>query len=227
MVYFEYTQLNNAELLVRLEQIVRLSYLILFVPLGIGLYKYKRLIKEQKLLLLIIIALIVNDGLTFYLREQNQSNLWVYHYYVPIQFCLITVLYRHMLKLIVSGKVMVFIGMIFVLFSLANTLFLQGIEQFNTNAILISNVVFVLFSLLFFYQLLKAPLIEELERLPQFWINLAVLIYYSSSSVLFYMVNHVLKIDTKSLAIVWTVNIGLYVILNCLYSVGLWKVQKQ
>lgn len=178
-------------------------------------------------MLVIILTLILNDGITFYLREQNQLNLWVYHYYVPIQFCLITVLYSYMLKSMVSNRVMFFTGVSFVIFSLINTLFLQDTSQFNTNSILISNIVFVVFALLFFYQLLKKPLVKKLEHLPQFWINLAILIYYSSSSVLFYMVNHVVKVDTESLTIIWSVNIGLYIILNCLYSIGLWKVYKQ
>jgi hypothetical protein len=65
-------------------------------------------------------------------------------------------------------------------------------------------IILVLFSLAYFYYLLKKMPEDDLLKLPMFWINTASLIFFSGTSFLSIMVNYLVNVLGDNLDYFWT-----------------------
>jgi hypothetical protein len=198
-------------------------FLVICIPIAIGLYRIRGLDFIQRQVLVLVSIALVNEVLATYLRFQGTNNLWVFHLFVPISFFFMLRIYKEVLKHYYSWHFFNFILFFFIIFSLVNSFFIQSIWVFNSNAISLSSAVYIVFSVLYFYQLLRNPASEGLEKSPMFWLNTGVLIYYSSTLILFLLVNYLIPEDPKLYASLLGLNIFFNIIINIFYTVVLWK----
>lgn len=116
---------------------------------------------------------------------QNKSNLYLFHYYFILQFIILSLFYYEILKVK---------WMLWILMGIASLLMLQyalvdGLyNRYNTLGAFITQLLLVVYSLIYFYRLL--------EQKGQFLlVNIGVLVYFTSSTLVFGLGNMVFDIN--------------------------------
>ncbi len=203
------------------------SYLLLIIPLAIGMVKRKKLRKEQRLVLVLVAITLVSDSITFYLKVREINNLWVYHFFVPIYFLVLVEIYKQELSVLFSGKVFDIFRGLWIAFVIVNSIWFQPLNTFNSNAITTSSLVYIILSLAYFYRLLKKPLNYRLETTPMFWLNTGVLLYYSGTLVMFILINNFLDEDRPAIINFWALNVFFSILFTGFYIVSLLSNPKE
>lgn len=210
---------------IKLEVWLKVSYFLIYIPLLIGLFRLKKLSPLQVRILVIVGLSFLNDTLTYVLRIRVEPNLWVYHVFVPV---LIWAMYRVYVMSLTSFSInlMRWILGLVVLFSILNTLFLQSMDIFNSNAIVASGILFILLSLLYFYELIGQKKAQDYRITPMMWFNIGVLLHYSGTMVLFFFVNSLREQSVDIMLASWVLNMVFTGVLIGFYSTALWVKQQ-
>lgn len=197
------------------------SYYLIYLPIVTGVFRFNRLSMFQKLVWALTCVTCISDSVTFVLRKNSVNNLWVYHVFVPVLLLIMTLAYQQTLAS-KWHKPLLYTGVLALLFSLINSIWIQPFTEFNSYAIVCAGVLFITFSILFFYQLLAEASVEKLGLLPEFWFNAGVLLHYSGTLILFLFVNYFLKSASDLLILSWGLNIFFTCLLSLSYTVTLW-----
>ena len=204
-----------------------ISSFIVIIPLLISGFKLRSLNKVQIRLVYLLLTVLLVESISNILWYQKMNNLPIYHFYTVLEFLLITAIYKKVLANLFSKLFFIVISISFVLFAIVNTLFFQDLQTFNSNTTTLTGVVVILFSLCYFYALLKEVKYNNLETNPMFWINSGFLIYFSSNLILFFMNNSLFKRITEASYILWGLHAFINIILTLFYTVAIWVTPKR
>lgn len=152
--------------------------LILCLAAVTGLIRYKKLDKASKLIVWYIIVTFVMEGASMVAAIVYKNNLPIYHIYSPLQFLLLSVYFNqspsnNRIKL--AGWL---IGIGGVLLSIANSLYLQPLNELNTNFIVLESFLIIAMSLFAFYKLLASDFMY-VHLSPRFWFSAIFLVFWS------------------------------------------------
>ncbi len=149
-------------------------FAILLVVFSLGCLRFKELGNSSKVLLLLLFVTLLSEIIATFYSRSGRSNMFVYHVFMPIEFSLIALaFYLDGLK-----KVSLSFGLLFVVFSLTNSLFIQDFrQQFNSNAFLCYCVLLLTLGLRYLYELLQADTPKSFVQFPLFWISVAYSFY--------------------------------------------------
>jgi hypothetical protein len=137
-----------------------------------------------------------------------------------VEFALITAIYYYATNR--SNKTLfTTLGVLFGAFSLINLLFVQG-GDINSFSLVVMSIITILFSLYYFYWLLQELPTTELQRLPMFWINSALLIFYSGNLFVFVFTDYLVNVLNNNMLFMWTMHNILKVIEILMIVVALW-----
>ena len=125
---------------------------------------------------LLLMVLVELTGI--YLRRELgvQTNGYLYNFSVPIEYLFYSWLFLKTYQTRLFQKIARFFMYAFIIFCLA-IFILKGIYQFKSILLLIGNISAILFSCLYFYELLKVEERINLVREPMFWIATGVLLF--------------------------------------------------
>ena len=166
----------------------------LFVLLAVELFAliagtfYFRKIKKRflylHLFLVVAFTTEISKAILYYVYDVRH-NLELSHYYFPLEFLFLALLYLKEFDSFVNRKwLKVLIG-VFMLYCLINPIFLQDYSEYS-QVRSFSSILLVVFSIFYFYRVLTEAKIGKLANEPMIWINTAVLLYFAGS--LFYNV---------------------------------------
>jgi hypothetical protein len=96
--------------------------------------------------------------------------------------------------------------------------FARNIWVYPSASNAISGLLFIIFSVLYFYQLLTRQEFIHIEKQGNFWINAGILFYYAVNMFLFMLLP---KIISKNLEEYYIIHSITNIIANLLYSIGL------
>lgn len=122
-------------------------------------------------------------------------------------------------------KVKLFLNILmaaFVAFGLANLFFIQEPLNFNSYTKTFGSVSMILVSLIYFYVLIRELPTESITKLPMFWINTAVLIYFSGTFFVNLSTDYLINVVKDNLIKPWTIHNFLGIVFYLIFSVGLW-----
>ena len=192
------------------------------LPLWIGLANKSRLEASQDYLLVLVFIAFVVQVVANILWLYSNNNLFLMHFYVPVEFGLIMLLYSKWLQKWIMKAHFYFGILFFLAFSIINSLFVQSIYEFNSNAITLAYILYIGMAIFYFYKILNEEKLTPLEKNPKFWINTSILIYFSASLLVSSLSN---QINTKSQLFVnisWAFHAFLNTLHYVLYAIGLW-----
>jgi len=163
------------------------------------------------------------------LWSNKVNNFPLLHIYVAVGFLLLIWFYSIVLEGFISQKLVWTIGILFTLFTTVNTIFIQSIFSFNTNALVLEAILVIVFSISTYILLLN-----EIVRFRQGpstgsinWINSGLFIYYTSSLLIFYFGNYLTDFFTAEVnQIVWSMHTLFSTVMYGCLSVGLWRSSK-
>jgi hypothetical protein len=125
-----------------------------------------------------------------------------------------------------SGKIVaLFVALVIVYLTLAvlNTIFFQGVMIIPTYTMAMECIVLIIFSVTFLRQLSKELPRQVYVRLPVFWINCAVLIYYSIILPIYLVTDYIYITLKQSIIPLWMVHNTVGVIYYTFLAIGLWR----
>lgn len=154
-----------------------------------------------------------------------RHNLWLSHFYFPLEFLFLSLFYKKELDRFFNRKWFTGITLILILFSIVNPIFIQDLTEYS-KVRPFSSILLVVFSILYFYRIMTESKICNLANEPMIWINTAVLLYYAGSlfyNALFTLILEYSRDFSKFSG-------GYFKVLNMLFylliTVGFWKAGK-
>lgn len=151
---------------------------LLICTLGISLYRWKFLSKADRWICLLLLITIIQENIANYFYQKFGNNLITYHFYTPVELCLIVLYFNSSLRL---GNSMVFGGfavLICIALALINVIFFQPLSSFNSYYLLFEGCIVIGLCLLSLYKLLIR---EEVipNKMVHFWFIICFLFYWS------------------------------------------------
>lgn len=200
------------------------------VPLLLGIRTFK--VNSPAIRYLVVLSGIacITEVIAVYLGLRRIPNLFLFHFYPPIEFCLLLTIYALHTQKHVSKSIYWGIGGAFVVFSIVNTLFFQPLHVFNTHGRGLES--FLVLGMAIGYSIfqLYSPMSSNLRSRTMFWINTGVLIYFSVNLVFFFMSNYLMENFSKALnAILWNFHALISFALYLFFTIAIyidWKKAK-
>ena len=189
--------------------------------------KFERKIKIFSLFIFFS-ALVQIIALVYWLLKKN--NLPLLHVYVPVGFGLLACFYQALLDEFINKRIIAITVLLFFCFSVANTIFYQSIFTFNSVALTVEAILIIILSIFTFIvhlnhriHLTKQPSSQSIN-----WINSALFIYYSSTLLIFYFGDYIMRFrSVHASAYTWMLHSFSSVVMYCCFLIGLWKQVKQ
>jgi len=169
------------------------------------------------------------QSIQFVLSVLKHHNLFLLHIDVPIEFMLLTHFYYSALKQYLDKKIFFTLVVLFVTFSIANSIFIQNIDSFNSYALITESVIIIILSIFTFIVLLdprsgmnNTP-IGKTVRL----INSGIFVNLSTTLLIYYFSNFLLNHFTKKIVnYIWIYNDLASVFMYACFIIAIFKYVK-
>lgn len=146
--------------------------------------------------------------------------------YVILQFVLLSLIYRNVFTKTSYKKISVIAIAVFLIFAAYNLFVIQGVTGFNSNSFTISSVVFIAYSIAFFYRLMVELPVPQVQQLFIFWFNSAVFIYFGFNLFIFISINSLLPSQNDQLLFSWAFHNCINIVKNLMLTIGMCVAQK-
>jgi len=208
--------------------IYKFSWIVIFIPLILGLIKYKQLDKSLKIVFYFVLFGTATEVFTkIYSTFFFKNTMPIGHVYITLSFLIMGLFYFNELKAYVNKKIIVGLIFLFEIFSVINVIFIQSIFDFANITGAIGAMILFLFSIVLFSKVMTEAKIEKLSKEPILWINTAVLIYYSGNFFYYVLFNYSLTISMEFATTTVKFAMGLNILFYLFVAVGFLKVKKQ
>lgn len=198
---------------------IKASQASLILPAVMGLVYYRRLDKSFKLLFWFLIASILFEIQASVLKEVFHNNMPGLHLYTFLEFITFsTLFYSHFTKNKTFHWLLILNIVAFIVISIADAMFINGIWKPNGLSRTYSSVSLVILSLLFFYQLFADVQEFYIWEYPMFWFSAAILIYFGLN-IFYFMLNNYLIKNMYSVAFNgMRVHAAINILANCIFA---------
>lgn len=198
------------------------SSLSALLPLGIGLFHFKRISFRLKSIVWLAIASIVADALSLLLLSNGKGTWFIVNLFFIAQFTLLYACFRRSL----SNRYLDGVFWLFIAFAILNYAFWEQPNTFNTSTAYVGGIFLILIALLYLQKLLKKNVTESVMNLPLLWISYGILTYYAGTLFLFLFNNYLVKHSPENHYYIWMLHNLLNITKNVFFSVALWKSYK-
>ncbi len=202
-----------------------ISAVISFIPFVTALVNLKKVKSFFIPLFILLIFNVIMELLNIIFSESGENNMYIYHCFTIVEFTLISLFYsfffqQYFTPLLINLLIPVFLLAAYIDYKV------NGLESMDNYSTSIESIVFIFYSLSFFYYALKNLIFENLLATPVFWINTAILLYFSGNLILFIFSNYMGRIDPIKYGVLWVVIHSFFNMLySILLSIGFWKTK--
>jgi len=197
-----------------------LNYLSLFsglFPVITAIYRYKTLDPALKPMAIFFFISAISDTLLLVMPHIGISNNGpLIHFFLVIILVFFGRVYYQSFYVPIFKRITTW-ACILAFTAIVFGVFWDGLLFFPSFAYSFLSVVFTLLSLLYFYQLLTAREFVHIEKLPMFWINSGVLIYFGINIFLFMLFDKLVEHTADD---IWIIHDLTNIVANILYSIG-------
>jgi hypothetical protein len=187
--------------------------------IGLVLFVKKRLDNTQKTVLMLALCSAVADCMNIYLWFHKMSNAHIGNVYVLLGTVLIVQIYRQ--AGIISDTLSYLIAGVYSIFWIVNGWFIQGFFEHNSYSFMLYCILPICFAVVCFYKILVNAEMENVLSFPIFWINVGMMVYFSTSIFIFTFSDYLLKYSLALNVHIWFVHsvfLGLFFVFM---SIGL------
>lgn len=147
----------------------------------IFLFRDKNYFWKSTLYYLILVC--CTELLGSYMGSKKIHNLWLYNIFILFESSYISLGIFYCLKKYINPKPLIFTGLAIIYLIYLFFFIVNGGEKLNSLTISVMSVVFVVYSLYYYFLLLKDENFIEIKYHPEFWWVAGVLFYYFGSTV--------------------------------------------
>lgn len=184
--------------------------------------------KVKAFLIPIFVLVIVNvcvEVLTSIYVKYDRNTNEILHIFTVVEFCLISVFFALFFKkyfnpIIINSLIPPFCILAYLDYKI------NGLNTTVSLSLTVESFILVVYTLFFFYYVLKNLIFDDLLSRPVFWVCTAILFYFSGNFVLFVCGKYMARVDLNKYVIFWTI---IHTFFNLLYNVflslGFWKAR--
>ncbi|MBL7909972.1 MAG: hypothetical protein JNJ41_02810 [Bacteroidia bacterium] len=195
------------------------------VPLVISVINFIKIDLILKPIFWLVVINVTVEILSFVFLQVNFSNKYMLHYFTVAEFGLISLFYSFFLKDYFKPLLIYLLIPVFLLAAIIDYK-VYGLSSSYNFSSSVECILLIFYSLFFFYYVLKNLIFENLLSTPVFWVNTAILFYFSGNLILFVFSNYMAMVDPLKLAILWSVIHTFFnVLYNVFLSIGFWKTR--
>ena len=183
---------------------------------------YKHFDKLLKLIFYFVCLAVFTESLSLIIIYSfHGTTIWITHFYVMIEFFLWAMFYWYLIKPYVNRNLYWSVVAIFVIYCILNMIFFQDLLTDYSTTRAVECILILALSIVTFRRIMIESKIENLIIEPIIWVNIAVLLYFSSS-IFFHLLFNVLLIENieflkKSGYVFMAVNTVFYVLLSIVF----------
>lgn len=210
--------------------IIVLSHIPIFITALYAAILYRRLEKELKVFSLFLFLSGIIQGVSLAFWFLNKNNFPLLHIYIATGFCILAWFYKTVLKGFINPKIINSTIVVFLLLTLANSLFFQPIHTFNSYALVLECILIIILSLstyiFFINDIARESRIENITSIN--WINSGLFIYNTSSLVIFYFGDYFTRYFPEYLnRYTWVLHSFFSMVMYTFFYIGLWKRRRR
>ncbi len=195
------------------------------VSLLLWLLKFRRLSPLFRLLGLVLINELLTDTLASWLDAHKTNNMPLLHLYTLVSFWLFSFFYRELFreKPVVRRYFWPYMAVVTLLL-IANTLWLEPVWGFNSNAKTLIQCIFIAYVVYYLFDAFGKTDFLQPNDLAVSLVNMAILIYNAGSLFIFMFAKTLNNglLSAKAQSGLWMVNSLLYLIFQLLLLLALW-----
>ena len=170
-----------------------------------------------------LMALLDLIGLLWVRYWHLGNNMPLIHLVGMVEIVCISLFYFKFINEINLKRIVIIVALMVLLFAIIEGIVIEGIFNYPSIALAPGGIMIILWSLLGFYELLKLNNNIPIYKEPMFWINSGILIYFAGTFFLFLLNDYFMKNDPHSASIFNNINLFLNVLVNIIYSIGVYK----
>jgi len=195
----------------------------------VGIYTiliYKKLPREIQYFSWFIFISFGVQVLASILFFSKENNLPLLHFYTVAGFLCLINFYKHLFDGLIKPRLLWIIGILFGVYSIINSIFIQDIYSFNSYALSVEAILIIILSLTAFAFLMNDIVREKRIKIIKSlnWINAGLFIYYASSLLIFYFGNMIISFSsTPMVRYTWFIYALFTIIMYICFFIGLWK----
>lgn len=150
--------------------------LLLFTAAS-AISRWRFLSNADKWIAILLLITILQEGIAGVLRTLYVNNFITYHIYTPIELYFIINYFIRATRVKNATILGITLGLFAVLLSILNTIYLQGLKQWNSYYLLFEGIVVICFCLFSFYRILIRDNVTP-KNMALFWISSNFLFYW-------------------------------------------------
>ncbi|MDZ4823402.1 MAG: hypothetical protein SH856_08080 [Flavobacteriales bacterium] len=158
---------------------VLIYLLALTASTGGGWYLWRRVSMASQILIVLLSLTLLSEFLTHISGMPAAPRMVMYIIYTPLSFSMYVWIYHLLLRGNFNQRLTTFFFLVVLIAGIGAPLFVTSFVQFPSLGISICSLVVVVCSLLLFAQMLQSPEDVALTQQPVFWLNTALLIYWT------------------------------------------------
>ncbi|KOY85110.1 hypothetical protein AD998_02135 [bacterium 336/3] len=154
-----------------------------------------------------------------------KNNLYLYHFYTPLEFICLSLFYQHILRNEIHKAVFSTINILFLALAVYFSMYLQSLQSFNTYARFAESLILLTYSITYLIRTIpKIDTIREFqENNNNFAIVTGICLYFLGSFLILSLSNSVLKFGgTDFNYLIWMLHIVFLVVLYTAIGIGIW-----
>lgn len=179
----------------------------------------------MKLLLCYLIVSLLTDIICWYLAKNGMTNYLIRNVFTLAEFTCLAYIY---FKKFDSPGIKTIIKAVTLLFYLTAVFLFVVVDKLNQQEDLLSAIsafFFMLLGYIYGYHLFRDYKISKLQDDSFFWVNNAILIYFSANFVLFLFFGFVVKFKMELFYFVYSFQLLTSIIYYVIISFGIWKAK--
>lgn len=131
------------------------------------------------LIVLPLIVIAIN-----YVAFQHHNNMYLRHVLAHFEISIFTFFFWVLFETKFFKKLVLGLFLVYFIFSVFDTIYYESFSVYPANIGFMYSLMIIFYCLLFFYETYEKGEVLYIERHPYFWINSALLIYYSGTLLL-------------------------------------------
>lgn len=185
-----------------MEWIYYVYLALLFLVAIAGFARYKKLNKQFRILAILILCTLISESIKKVYGKIYQNSMPVAHVWAIIEYAFYAFIFYLFLNSDRIKKVVIISIAGMLVLEIINLVFFEKITQFPSLILEVSHIIYVIYSLLLFRQMLLFPAERSLFKQSLFWFNIDVLFYATTMFLNFALLSYFIenKLDGMPLA---------------------------
>jgi hypothetical protein len=198
------------------------------VPFVCCLIKLRTLNRTLRVLFIYVMVAAATELLSLHLAVTKNVSAYnaVQNSFTLLECTLLSFIYYLEFKRLLSRRIILILLLAYLVIAFCALFYVTGFTQPNNIISTLESCLMIGLATSFFYKVNSELNIPRLKEYYFFWLNSAVLIYFSTSFFLFLFDEYLSKYGFKSFYLLYGVHELTNIACNILFAIGIWKTKK-